>query len=341
MIHLLSLLGTLVFTLSVQASVTLYAWDRGPELPAILIPVIDGLTPLKAWQSYEQALKNHAGLSDLLPPQNLQAPTASSFKILNYDPVRHSLLLANTARDLSPDQSRPKNWTGLMSERGVKNFVLPAAMGSSLSNHHRELFHKEIADHFSLLFPLGGADVDPHVYGEKPQGARGYNGALDTYEKELIQKYVQAEKGFVYATCRGAQMTAVALGYKLVQDVPTQVKNPEAHWNVSHEVMLDSKNDLMEKIWRGLEKVFIYSYHHQAIDYKPQGPLTRVGVASDGVAEILVFKNGRGILMQGHPELTLGRQESLGDFDVAKKLFDGFVLEAQGKARFSCGKLFL
>lgn len=335
------LLGTLVSASMALADVSLYAWDRGAKAPAIVIPVGDGQTPLQVWEGYVESLKAHPELHDFVPPSDLEKPTAESFKKISYEPEKHSLLLANTKNDLSPTQTRPTNWTKLMADRGIKNFVLPPAMGSVLSKNTRDIFHKEIADNFSILFPLGGADVDPHIYGEAPNGARGYNGALDVYEKELIQKYIQSEKGFVYATCRGAQMTAASMGYKIVQDVPSQMKASQEHWDVGHDVMIDSKNELMAKIWKGLEKIFIYSYHHQAIDYKPSGPLALAGVAADGVPEILVFKNGRGLLMQGHPELTLGGRQNIGDLDAAKKLFDGFVLEAKSKVRFTCGKILL
>lgn len=323
------------------AEVTLYAWDRGPLAPAIVIPVKDGQKPLEVWDAYVESLKQSPVLHDFAPAPELERPSAQSFKKLNYDPAKHSLLLANTRNDLSPTQSRPTNWTKLMLDRGMKNFVLPPAMGSIFSKMDRDQFHKEVAAHFSILFPLGGADVDPHIYGEAPNGARGYNGALDILEKELIQKYIQAEKGFIYATCRGAQMTAASMGYKIVQDVPSQVPGANPHWDVGHDVILDTKNELMAKIWKGLDKIFIYSYHHQAIDYRPQGPLGLAGVAADGVPEILVFKNGRGLLMQGHPELTLGGRHSVGDLEAARKLFDGFVLEAKSKVRYSCSKLFL
>ncbi|KYG66993.1 hypothetical protein AZI86_08195 [Bdellovibrio bacteriovorus] len=323
------------------ADVTLYAWERGHKAPAIIIPVREGQSPLEVWESYVENLKTHADLNSFTPPADLEKPTEQSFKKLSYEPEKHSLLLANTKNDLSPAQTRPTNWTKLMLDRGIKNFVLPPAVGSVLSKNHRDLFHKEVAAHFSILFPLGGADVDPHIYGDIPNGARGYNGVLDIYEKELIQKYIQSEKGFVYATCRGAQMTAASMGYKIVQDVPSQVKTAHEHWDVGHDVIIDSKNELMAKIWKGLEKIFIYSYHHQAIDYKPIGPLTLAGVAADGIPEILVFKNGRGLLMQGHPELTLGGRQNIGDLDAARKLFDGFVLEARNKVRFTCGKILL
>lgn len=323
------------------ASVSLYAWDRGPSLPAILLPVPENQSPMQVWQRYLARMQADANLKNFAPPAELASPHPANFKELNYDPTKHSLLIANTAQDLSPVQSRPRNWTKLMADRGVKNFVLPPAMGVGLSKSERLQLHQEIASHFSILFPLGGADVDPHIYGESPNGARGYNGTLDFYEKELIEKYISAEKGFVYATCRGAQMTAAALGYKIIQDMPSQINDVHEHWDSAHEVQIDTKNELLAKILQGLEKISIYSYHHQAIAYKTQGPLVLAGVAVDGIAEIMTFKNGRGILMQGHPELTLGGQQTLGDLEVAKRLFDGFVNEAQMKARFTCGKLFL
>jgi putative glutamine amidotransferase len=70
------------------------------------------------------------------------------------------------------------------------------------------------------------------------------------------------------------------------------------------------------------------------IAYKPGGLLELAAVGPDGVVEALEFKNGRGILMQFHPELM---QSSFGDSIIKQVLRQ----EAQVRRAPRCGGLFL
>lgn len=335
----MALLAVQLFSSFALAGVQLYAWDRGSGMASILIPVPEGKHPQNVWQNYVEKMQLH--IPTHAPVQNLINSEAPNFRPLKYNPSQSSLTLGNLSADLYMDQSRLGNWTRLIAARGTKNYVLPAAIGIILSESERKIFYAEVSAHFGLLVPIGGADVDPALYGEKPNGARGFNGTLDAYERELISNYIKAEKGFVYATCRGSQLTAIALGYKMIQDIPTSIETTQDHWSHAHDVKLfETKNKMSLRIWN-TKTVSVYSNHHQAIEYKPGGPLELAGTTHDGVTEILEFKNGRGFLIQSHPELTLGNIQAAGDFSAAKKLFDWFVLEARAKTRWTCQKLFL
>ena len=108
-------------------------------------------------------------------------------------------------------------------------------------------------------------------------------------------------------------MAAVALGYRMVQDIPAQIENHISHADDWHEVQILQvpQNPLAEVLKNKSDHMMIYSFHHQAIAFTSQGPLQELAKASDGVVEATGLKNGRGLFLQFHPELMeneLGHQ---------------------------------
>jgi putative glutamine amidotransferase len=61
--------------------------------------------------------------------------------------------------------------------------------------------------------------------------------------------------------------------------------------------------------------LLVNSYHHQAVIFREGGPLEIAARSADGVTEATEFKNGRGLLLQFHPELM---DNDLG-FEIIKK----------------------
>lgn len=92
----------------------------------------------------------------------------------------------------------------------------------------------------------------------------------------------------------------------LFQDIPLQIGKRVEHADNWHHIdILDTSHGLLTPLADHSEKMHVYSYHHQAIDFKlkKDDPLQLAAVTKDGVTEALEFKNGRGLLLQFHPEL--------------------------------------
>ncbi|NJM40877.1 MAG: gamma-glutamyl-gamma-aminobutyrate hydrolase family protein, partial [Anaerolineae bacterium] len=75
----------------------------------------------------------------------------------------------------------------------------------------------------------GGDDVDPATFGEeKHEKTGGIDLQRDDAEFLLTRWAAQDDKP-LFAICRGIQAMNVALGGSLVQDIPSQWKNPQNH----------------------------------------------------------------------------------------------------------------
>ena len=167
----------------------------------------------------------------------------------------------------------------------------------------------------------GGSDVDPILYGEQPLPKQGGIDPLrDTVEISMAKKALAGDKP-VLGICRGLQVLNVAAGGTLIQDIPSQVKEPQKHgqlaetWYGTHHVEL-LEGSRAHGIF-GEEKILSNSFHHQACK-DPAPGFKPTGWAYDGVIEVLeidspVWK----MCVQWHPEHM--------DNPVMNKLFKSFI----------------
>ncbi|WP_293169600.1 gamma-glutamyl-gamma-aminobutyrate hydrolase family protein [Oceanithermus sp.] len=156
----------------------------------------------------------------------------------------------------------------------------------------------------ALLLP-GGADLDPHHFGEEPHPRLGQ---VDPERDalELAAARWAAEHGLpTLGVCRGAQVGAVALGANLYQDLESAGFNEINHDQSAPAPALWHSVALHEDRW--LASLFgrrfrVNSYHHQAI--RDPGPLRVLAEAPDGVIEAAYLPDHPFyLLIQWHPEL--------------------------------------
>lgn len=286
------------------AGLKLFEWSPGGTLAPLILPVRESETPEQAAQRYLRELSKDPGLMELFDGRVPNLALSGFRPLETSGRESRALLIANLAKDYTKKSVRIENFRNIFATGKNKSFILPmnASMGLS-QNEIRELF-TQIANEFPLMVAMGGDDVDPKFYKDQAIHARNTIESRDKFEIELIKSYVAQEKGFLLGVCRGSQISSVALGYQLHQDVPFQIGTKVAHANDWHDIeILNYNNPLGKLLPEGTNKLYVNSLHHQAVIYKPGGPLEIVARAHDGVVEATALKNGRGLLLQFHPEL--------------------------------------
>jgi putative glutamine amidotransferase len=138
------------------------------------------------------------------------------------------------------------------------------------------------------LVLTGGEDVNPARYGASPHPELGdTHDGRDAFEAALVQE-ARARALPTLAICRGMQILNVALGGTLVQDIPTQWKDPIVHdgdWARTarvHEVDVIPGSRLARAL--GTARPVVNSMHHQAVGTVAPS-LATVARAPDGIVE--------------------------------------------------------
>jgi putative glutamine amidotransferase len=286
-------------------SIRLYEWSTPQTIRPLILPVKAGETPQQAAARYIRELERQPDLMELFEgrsPDLSQAefkPFGSSESI-----SERALLMANAPRDYTQNSGRVESFTQHFTGLGTIPYILPINANLGLNKTETRDLFKMIANEFPLLVNLGGDDVDPRFYKQENFHARNTIPIRDQFEIALIRAYIAEEKGVLFAVCRGAQITAIALGYKLVQDIPFHIKNAIAHANDYHPLeLLKTTAGLFADAVKGFKNIVVNSIHHQFIVFKEGGPLELAAVGPDGITEALESKNGRIFLLQFHPEL--------------------------------------
>lgn len=175
------------------------------------------------------------------------------------------------------------------------------------------------------LIITGGGDVDPSFYGEENSGlSKGIRVIADEFELALIQQAAKRNLP-ILGICRGFQISQVAFGGKMMQDIhdayplhPRPKNAPEV--TESHEVLLE-EDSVLHEIY-GTNRLTVNSLHHQSVMTVGEG-FKIIGRSPDGIVEAVQsdtqwFAFGT----QWHPE----KLESEG-----QKVFDYFVNKIKEK----------
>jgi putative glutamine amidotransferase len=157
-------------------------------------------------------------------------------------------------------------------------------------------------DGFDGLMLLGGSDVNPSRYGEKPQAETNEpDDERDTAEMELIDRALARDLP-VLAICRGLQILNVYHGGTLIQHLGSELHQPEFEdkGKAAHEVTIEP-DTLLARI-AGVNRWKVNSRHHQAAGKAGAG-LRISARAEDAAIEALERPDKRFVLaVQWHPE---------------------------------------
>lgn len=321
MIRLLLLL--LLISQSVFADLTL--WKPAGYDHTFILP--ENVTPRQYLQSANNHPRNSRYVKDLkfsFQDQVLVVPKLISSRDEN------RLLIANAPNDHEKKQIRIRNYSNHLSN----SFIIPVGAAHQLNFIERRRFYSEIAQNFKSLFPLGGDDVAPSVYNEKTTWAEGYDQFRDQLEIELIQYFYENSDGKIFGICRGMQITCVALGGKLHQDLIKDLGIREDHKDgASHEIYITGPNNHVgTQFLSGFSDWKGNSWHHQALDKKSLGktPLTVIAESIEGVVEAAASADNRILLLQSHPEKS---DPQLGQ---AHRFFDRLTVWLKEPIRLNC-----
>jgi putative glutamine amidotransferase len=158
------------------------------------------------------------------------------------------------------------------------------------------------------LVLMGGSDVSPESYGEKPLKPEWAGDKIrDDYEIALLRAFVAAGKP-VLGVCRGAQVINVAQGGTLYQDIALQFPGALNHrnWEIydqnSHATAIVPDSGLA-RLYPGLALTKTNSVHHQAVRALGRELVVEAWSEPDRVVEALRWTGPSYVFaVQWHPE---------------------------------------
>ena len=192
------------------------------------------------------------------------------------------------------DGSGASRYVASLESRGARTRVLTPERFTSL---------REAMDGVSGLLLTGGGDVSPALYGEtsEPGGAQGIEPERDEMEMALF-RYAIEEEMPTLGICRGMQLVNVAMGGRLIQDLPGHTL-PEFK-SAIHQVYVSPGSRLGAIIGAGA----IYrtnSRHHQGLKEAQRAPSLMASAyhPEDGIVEALESPEHPWLVaVQCHPE---------------------------------------
>ena len=160
-------------------------------------------------------------------------------------------------------------------------------------------------DHIDALLLTGGADFNPLWHGDEPiPGLHHINRERDLPEL-MLTRYAYHRQIPILGICRGMQTLAIALDGHIQQDLPNaevRIKHSQDadREEPTHTVFVQ-KDTLLKKIYN-CDRMFVNSFHHQAVD--EAGDKQRISAtAADKVVEAVESNEHKPILgVQWHPE---------------------------------------
>jgi putative glutamine amidotransferase len=181
-----------------------------------------------------------------------------------------------------------------------------------------------LLDRVDGLMVIGGADLDPEVYGQqRSEHTETSYRERDEFELALTREALRRGLPFL-GICRGMQLLNVALGGTLTQHlvgkdgVPPHRRIIGTFVGTEHEIDLEPGSLAERALGEPVHEA--RCHHHQAIDELGEG-LTVTGRARDGVVEAIELADGWTLGVQWHPEA--------GD---KRELFEAFAEAARAYA---------
>jgi putative glutamine amidotransferase len=180
----------------------------------------------------------------------------------------------------------------------------------------------------AICLPGSVNDVDPLRYGREPKPGLGPVVPRRDEMDMMLLAAAEARHMPVLAICFGIQSLNVYRGGTLIQDIPSEVKDPLKHmqgdvfWRRSHSINV-TEDSLIARL-AGSTHTAVNSHHHQAIDIVGRD-LEPIAWAADGVIEAVTNTRPDQFILgvQWHPEV--GWQDDL----LSQAIFKHFIAVAR------------
>lgn len=338
-----------------------FQWKTTSAAAPILIYVPDHKSPMTLTIKYLRHLFKHPDLAELFHgrPPAIGEISENDFTLLNERQVdKSALLISNNDSDFDSTSQRINNFKASLSHARLDTMILPMRWDLVLTHQEYRNFKEKVANEIPMLIAMGGEDVHPALYGADNLYSHNVVQSRDVYEISFIKKYVEVQKGFILGICRGHQIASVALGYQLTQDVPSMHGDDVSHSNHEHAIkILSTTHSILKSSLNKIgnsklgqtklgsaARVVVNSLHHQAVRFlsnrgytAKRTELELAAISDDGVVEALEFKNGKGLLLQFHPERMHNHWVNKSIFSyIGQKVRE----EQQAQKIFSCQKIY-
>ncbi len=168
----------------------------------------------------------------------------------------------------------------------------------------RLIEEKKLPKDAAGLLLMGGVDVNPTLYGEKPDGhTQPPQDDRDEHEKGLLEDALARDVP-VLAICRGFQLLNVTMGGSLLQHIGDDshvARNDTSAW---HEVIVSDKASRLAGAYEGDDRLRVNSRHHQGVTEPVlAGGLRCVAASHDSYVEAAESEAHRWTVgVQWHPE---------------------------------------
>jgi putative glutamine amidotransferase len=233
--------------------------------------------------------------------------------------------LSNPARAADPAAAATKN--RLYLDAIARHGGRPVALDDRAMDDERNTALKQMDG----LLITGGADLDPALYGEAPQGAHPPDHGRDALDADALTE--AQDRGIpVLGICRGLQAINVLSGGSLLQHVEDHESPPypERAAEATRHPMRVVPGTRLHRLVDHAVTIEVNSFHHQAVHVNRLAPgLHASGLVRHGehdLVEALEADEGRWLMaVQCHPER---RDSSPTELD---RLWEAFV-EAAGSA---------
>jgi putative glutamine amidotransferase len=264
----------------------------------------------------ESWLKNLASVPDLKQFANSHlVQTSQPASLSPQKPI--AAILTNDPADLETGAHaapRLRQFRRITESLGLQPVFIPVAATYGLTDSEKHSFENWMNSNVSLLIAMGGDDISPDLYGEPQAHAVSTNRARDVEEMAIISSYLKNSKGRLIGICRGMQLSAVASGLKLIDDIPertgSKIHRASAEaiaagdYMVNHPIETKTTTNSLLRSIVGNEWM-ANSYHHQSVRAMPNTRFEVAATAPDGIVEALESRDGRALLLQFHPELMM------------------------------------
>lgn len=301
--------------LSIAFGADFFVWKTHKDGPGIIMARKDHQSAQAAINEYFKVINQTKSLKALLDQSEIQPlkiqdslpiPKGQTYELPKATNKPRFIVVTNELRELygNPYSKRILNVKKRLEAMGAEVYMLPVVHDAALPINEAKLYRQKLIREFDAQLVLGGADIDPYLYGEKTSFAKSVIRHRDLSELKFVRDFIDSKRGMNFGICRGHQMCAVANHKKLYQDIQIQIGASPIHLDGDHFIKIDDSSEIFSVFDE--KKLMVNSLHHQAVIVQQNDKTYKVIATSYDkrpVVEAIEFKNGKGITLQFHPEL--------------------------------------